>query len=132
MLDRGLGGTPDTAWLWDLMRLIRTQSDTTMSNVSTKDGGGYASANKRTHATHRKHAPTAHTYLYKHTPYHARVIVHLLTYFVLTFCFIHDISPNRGSNSHYISLDQPALPAGTRGSSGLLKGILLHTATTAR
>ena len=85
MLDRGLGGTPDTAWLWDLMRLIRTQSDTTMSNVSTKDGGGYASANKRTHATHRKHAPTTHTYLYKHTPYHARMIVHLLTYFVLPF-----------------------------------------------
>jgi hypothetical protein len=61
MLDRGIGGTPDTAWLWDLMRLIRTQSDTTMSNVSAKDGGGYASANKRTqrNATHR----TANTHV---------------------------------------------------------------------
>ena len=41
LLDAGQGATADTAFLWDLMRLIRTQSDGVMAAVSEADGGGY-------------------------------------------------------------------------------------------
>ena len=41
LLDRGVGDSPDAAFLWDLMALIRTQSDGIMANVSEADGGGY-------------------------------------------------------------------------------------------
>ena len=40
LLDRGVG-EGDGAFLWDLMDLIRTQSDGIMTNVSAADGGGY-------------------------------------------------------------------------------------------
>ncbi len=42
LLDAGQGDTADTAFLWDLMRLIRTQSDGVMAAVSEADGGGYS------------------------------------------------------------------------------------------
>lgn len=41
LIDNGHGATSDTAFLWDLMSFIRTQSDAVMSSVSPADGGGF-------------------------------------------------------------------------------------------
>lgn len=45
LLDNGEGSTPDTAFLWDLLRLVRNESDAVMRNVSSADGGGYVPDN---------------------------------------------------------------------------------------
>ena len=41
LLDHG-EGTGSSAFLWDLMRLIRTQADAQMESVAEADGGGYS------------------------------------------------------------------------------------------